>query len=324
MSKLSVRGLRAYYMTEAGPLRAVDGVSFELDQNEIIGIVGESGSGKSSLGAALMHSMQPPGKMLEGTIELDGHNISQLSEPIFNHKIRWKKVSMVFQGAMNVLDPVYTIESQLIEILREHGVDQRRWKEKISVSLQSVGLDPAIGRRYPHELSGGMKQRVVIAMAILLQPDLLIADEPTTALDVLMQKKIIDLLKKLRNERKMNVILVSHDLALMSSIADKLAIMYAGHIVEIGSTKEIYKNPRHPYTQALIKAIPRLPSEDKKIHFIPGSPQALVDPHKGCRFYERCPYAMEVCKNSVPEFSTESGYVRCWLYDPASCIENSN
>jgi peptide/nickel transport system ATP-binding protein len=316
--KLSVHGLKAYYMMEAGPSQAVDGVSFELDKNEIIGIVGESGSGKSSLGAALMRSMQPPGKMLEGTIELDGDNISQLPESNFNHKVRWKKISMVFQGAMNALDPVYTVESQLTEILREHCVDERKWKEVISASLQSVGLDSAIGKRYPHELSGGMKQRVVIAMAILLEPDLLIADEPTTALDVLIQKKIIDLLKKLRNERRMNVILISHDLALMSAIADKLAIMYAGQLVEIGSTKEIYKNPRHPYTQALIKAIPRLRSKDKKIHFIPGRPPRLVHPPKGCRYYERCPHAIEVCKEPVPEFRTESGYVRCWLYDPAS------
>ncbi len=315
MSKLAVSGLKAYYFTERGPLKAVDGVNLELADRESIGIVGESGSGKSSLGTALMHSMQAPGKVVEGSILLDGVDLNNMTPSEFSRKIRWKKMAMVFQGAMNALDPVYTVESQLLEILKEHGYSGDT-EEKIKNALDSVGLDASVAKKYPHELSGGMKQRIVIAMAILMEPDLLIADEPTTALDVIMQKKIIELLKSLRDERKMNIVLITHDLALVSLIADKIGIMYAGQLVEVGAAGDIYKTPKHPYTKDLIKAIPRLHSTDKKIHFIPGRPPSLINITDGCRFYDRCSYAMDICKKTVPEFPTASGYVRCWLYDP--------
>ena len=315
LPKLTVSGLKAYYMTEPGPLQAVDGVNFELENNETIGIVGESGSGKSSLGAALIRSMQPPGRFVDGYIRLGETDITKMQDSSFTRDVRWKRIAIVFQGAMNALDPVYTVESQLMEILREHGIEEAHWNEKIAESLESVGLELSVGKKYPHELSGGMKQRVVIAMAIILRPELLIADEPTTALDVLIQKKIIELLKKVQDERQMKIVLISHDLALVSMIADKIGIMYAGQLVEIASAKEIYKNPMHPYTQDLIKAIPRLHSKEKKIHFIPGQPPNLVSPEDGCRYYPRCAYAMEKCKKPVPEFPTPTGYVRCWLYD---------
>jgi peptide/nickel transport system ATP-binding protein len=311
---LAVSGLKAHYMMKGRPVQAVDGVTFDLATHESIGIVGESGCGKSSLGAALMRAMQSPGKLVDGKILVDKIDITRLSETEFNREYRWKRIAMVFQGAMNSLDPVYTVEYQLLEILKVHGFEGNM-KQKIEEALKSVGLEPSVGKRYPHELSGGMKQRVVIAMAILLRPELLIADEPTTALDVLIQKKIIDLLKKLRDENDMNIILITHDLALVSMIADKIGIMYAGQLVEVGTTEEIYKNPKHPYTQDLIKAIPRLHSKDKKIHFIPGRPPSLVNPPVGCRYYDRCQQAMEVCKKPVPEFPTDTGYVRCWLYD---------
>jgi peptide/nickel transport system ATP-binding protein len=173
----------------------------------------------------------------------------------------------------------------------------------------------SIAKRYPHELSGGMKQRVVIAMALLLNPDILIADEPTTALDMLVQSQIISLLKKLQKEKGITIILITHDLALVSQMTDKIGIMYAGQLVEFSSTKDIYKNPRHPYTQALIEAIPRLRTEDKKIHSVKGSPPSLLRPPSGCRFYDRCIHAMDVCKRNPPDFETEAGYVRCWLYE---------
>jgi peptide/nickel transport system ATP-binding protein len=173
----------------------------------------------------------------------------------------------------------------------------------------------SIAKRYPHELSGGMKQRVVIAMALLLDPDILIADEPTTALDMVVQSQIISLLKKLQKERRITIILITHDLALVSQITDKIGIMYAGQLVEFSTTKDIYKKPRHPYTQALIEAIPRLRTKDKKIHFVKGSPPSLLSPPLGCRFLDRCVHAMDVCKRDPPEFQTEAGYVRCWLYE---------
>ncbi len=314
MLKLAVSGLKAYYFTEKGPVKAVDGVNLQLSGSESMGIVGESACGKSTLGAALMRSMQPPGKIVGGTIMLNDNDILKMAEQEFNGSVRWKKIAMVFQGAMNALDPVYSVESQLQEILKEHGFGGNV-EEKISESLSAVGLDPSIVRRYPHELSGGMKQRVVIAMALLLEPDLLIADEPTTALDVLVQSQIIALLKRLRKEKGITIILITHDLALVTQLADRIGIMYAGQLVEVGSADEVYKSPKHPYTQALIAAVPRLRSKEKKINFVAGSPPSLLSPPVGCRFYARCPHAMDVCKKDPPEFPTKTGYARCWLYE---------
>ena len=314
MPKLTVSGLKAYYFTENGLIRAVDGINFKLSEGESLGIVGESACGKSTLGAALMQSMQLPGRIVEGSITLAGNDITKMSSSEFDRKARWKRIAMVFQGAMNALDPVYTVESQLREILVEHHFEGKI-DQKIAESLQQVGLDLSVAKRYPHELSGGMKQRVVIAMALLLDPDVLIADEPTTALDMLVQSQIISLLKKLQREKGITIILITHDLALVSQIAEKIGIMYAGELVEFSSTRDIYKNPHHPYTQALIEAIPRLRTKDKKIHFVKGSPPSLLNPPRGCRFYDRCIHAMDVCKRSPPEFETETGYVRCWLYE---------
>ena len=314
MPKLTVSGLKAYYFTENGLIRAVDGINFKLSEGESLGIVGESACGKSTLGAALMQSMQLPGRIVEGSITLAGDDITKMSSSEFDRKARWKRIAMVFQGAMNALDPVYTVESQLREILVEHHFEGKI-DQKIAESLQQVGLDLSVAKRYPHELSGGMKQRVVIAMALLLDPDVLIADEPTTALDMLVQSQIICLLKKLQREKGITIILITHDLALVSQITEKIGIMYAGELVEFSSTRDIYKNPRHPYTQALIEAIPRLRTKDKKIHFVKGSPPSLLNPPRGCRFYDRCIHAMDVCKCSPPEFETETGYVRCWLYE---------
>jgi peptide/nickel transport system ATP-binding protein len=314
LPKLTVSGLKAYYFTENGLIRAVDGINFKLSEGESLGIVGESACGKSTLGAALMQSMQLPGRIVEGSITLAGDDITKMSSSEFDRKARWKRIAMVFQGAMNALDPVYTVESQLREILVEHHFEGKI-DQKIAESLQQVGLDLSIAKRYPHELSGGMKQRVVIAMALLLDPDVLIADEPTTALDMLVQSQIISLLKKLQREKGITIILITHDLALVSQITEKIGIMYAGELVEFSSTRDIYKNPRHPYTQALIEAIPRLRTKDKKIHFVKGSPPSLLNPPRGCRFYDRCIHAMDVCKRSPPEFETETGYVRCWLYE---------
>jgi peptide/nickel transport system ATP-binding protein len=314
MLKLAVSGLKAYYFTEKGPVKAVDGVNLQLSGSESMGIVGESACGKTTLGAALMRSMQPPGKIVGGIIMLNDNDILKMAEQEFNRSVRWKKIAMVFQGAMNALDPVYSVESQLQEILREHGFGGNV-EDKISESLSAVGLDPSVARRYPHELSGGMKQRVVIAMALLLEPDLLIADEPTTALDVLVQSQIIALLKRLRKEKGITIILITHDLALVAQLADRIGIMYAGQLVEVGSADEVYKSPKHPYTHALIAAVPRLRSKEKKINFVAGSPPSLLSPPAGCRFYARCPHAMDVCKKDPPEFPTKTGYVRCWLYE---------
>jgi peptide/nickel transport system ATP-binding protein len=313
IAKLSVSQLKAYYFTINGIIRAVDGINLEIYDGESLGIAGESACGKSSLGNAFLRILPPPGKIVDGSIKLNGTDIVKLSDSDFDKTIRWKKISMVFQGAMNTLDPVYTIGDQMREILEQHRF-KGNFKKIILESLKQVGLDKSIVDRYPHELSGGMKQRVVIAMALLLEPEIVIADEPTTALDVLVQAQIMNLLKTLKKEKGMTIILITHDIALISEIADKIAIMYAGQIVEFGLSSHIYKNAKHPYTQALLSAIPKLHSTDKQMHFIKGNPPNLLNLTSGCRFYSRCPHAMDICKENPPEFKTESGYVRCWLY----------
>ena len=309
MTLLSINGLFSRYSSSNGPVYAVDDVDFELDSGESIGIAGESACGKSTLGLSLIRMIL--GGSSSGKIIFDGDSILDLSESEFDDKLRWKKISMIFQGAMNSLDPVFTIQQQFIEILKQHSFDGNSDK-LILDSINSVNLDKDILKKYPHELSGGMKQRVIIAMALILKPKFVIADEPTTALDVLIQAQIINLLKKLKKDG-MSFMLITHDLAVLSEIADKIGIMYGGQMVEFGSSQEIYKNPKHPYTQGLLESIPTLKGGTPK--YIPGTPPSLLCVPSECRFIDRCPLAIEKCKQLPPKFKTNTGYVRCWLYD---------
>ena len=309
MAFLVVNGLSAKYNSSQGPVYAVDDVDFELEDGTSIGIAGESACGKSTLGLSLIRMLS--GGKAEGEILFDGNSILEMKESDFDENYRWKKISMVFQGAMNSLDPVFTIKEQFIEILKQHNFDGDV-KQVILDAIHSVSLDEPILKTYPHELSGGMKQRVVIAMALLLKPKFVIADEPTTALDVLIQAQIVNLLKNLKKDG-MSFMLITHDLAVLSEIADKIGIMYGGHMVEFGSSEEIYKNPKHPYTQGLLESIPTLKGNIPK--YIKGIPPSLLDAPTECRFIERCPLAIEKCKQVPPKFKTKTGYVRCWLYE---------
>jgi peptide/nickel transport system ATP-binding protein len=309
MTLLSINGLFSRYSSSKGPVYAVDDVNFELDSGESLGIAGESACGKSTLGLSLIRMLS--GGTSSGKIIFDGDSILDLSESEFDDNIRWKKISMIFQGAMNSLDPVFTIKQQFVEILKQHNFDGN-FNESILDSINSVNLDEIILKKYPHELSGGMKQRVIIAMALILKPKFVIADEPTTALDVLIQAQIINLLKKLKKDG-MSFMLITHDLAVLSEIADKIGIMYGGQMVEFGSSQEIYKNPKHPYTQGLLESIPTLKGNIPK--YVPGTPPSLLDVPSECRFIDRCPLAIEKCKQLPPKFKTDTGYVRCWIYD---------
>ncbi|MGI0088520.1 MAG: ABC transporter ATP-binding protein [Nitrosotalea sp.] len=311
MATLSIEELRVQYQLRDKTIHAVDGVSFSLENNESLGIVGESACGKSTLGFAIIRSV-PGGRIVGGDILLDGKSTLKISEEEFAKTIRWKKISMVFQGAMNSLDPVFSIKQQFEEILRAHSHSEDRLK-MINDAIDSVGLPSTVLDKFPHELSGGMKQRVVIAMALILRPNLVIADEPTTALDVLVQAQILSLLKKLKKEG-MTLILISHDLGIISEIADKVGIMYAGKIVEFGTLQEVYSNPRHPYTQALLKSMPKIKDESELVS-LKGNPPNLANIPVGCRFYDRCPHAMEKCRKEPPKIKTESGHVLCWLYE---------
>ncbi len=306
---LIVNGLSAQYHTSKGSAYAVDDVDFNLSDGESIGIAGESACGKSTLGLSIVRMLL--GGKANGKIILDDTSILDISESDFTRKFRWKKISMIFQGAMNSLDPVFTIREQFIEVLKQHNFTGN-FDDTILNALHSVSLNDIILKKYPHELSGGMKQRVIIAMALLLEPKFVIADEPTTALDVLIQAQIINLLKKLKKEG-MSIMLITHDLAVLSEIADKIGIMYGGQMVEFGSSYEIYKNPKHPYTQGLLESIPTLKGNIPK--YIKGNPPSLLEPATQCRFIERCPLAIDKCKMVPPKFKTDTGYVRCWLYD---------
>ena len=306
---LEINGLSSRYSSTKGPVYAVDDVDFSLENGESIGIAGESACGKSTLGLSLIRMLS--GGKTEGKILFEDESLLDMSESDFDKKFRWKKISMIFQGAMNSLDPVFTIDEQFIEILKQHNFQGDSHK-LILDAINSVSLDEHVLKKYPHELSGGMKQRVIIAMALLLKPKFVIADEPTTALDVLIQAQIVNLLKNLK-KGGMSFMLITHDLAVLSEIANKIGIMYGGQMVEFGSSEEIYKNPKHPYTQGLLESIPTLKGNIPK--YIKGIPPSLLDTPTECRFIDRCPLVIEKCKQLPPKFKTETGYVRCWLYE---------
>jgi len=311
MPELEISDLSVHYGTSRGSVHALGNIEFRLEAGESIGIAGESACGKSTLGLSVMRMIQG-GKIISGKIVFDGESTLDMTSSEFDKNIRWKKISMVFQGAMNSLDPVFTIEDQFDEVLKQHKFKGDSDKV-IHDAVCSVNLDSSVLKKYPHELSGGMKQRIVIAMALLLKPKFVIADEPTTALDVLIQAQIINLLKNLKKEG-MSLMLISHDLAILSEIAEKIGIMYGGKMVEFGTSAEIYRNPKHPYTKGLLDSIPTL-DKGKKLKFISGSPPDLVSPKPGCRFFDRCPEAMDKCKNDPPNIKTDTGYVSCWLYE---------
>jgi len=311
MAFISIENLTTRYNTAKGLVHALEDVSFEIENGESIGIAGESACGKSTLGLSIIR-MITNGKIYSGKIEFDGKSLLDVSDSNFDNDIRWKKISMVFQGAMNSLDPVFSIEHQFEEVLSQHDFEGDS-KKLILDSLNSVNLDVSVLKKFPHELSGGMKQRVVIAMALILKPKFVIADEPTTALDVLIQAQIVNLFKQLKKDGQ-SFMIISHDLAVLSEVAEKIGIMYGGRMVEFGNSKEIFLEPKHPYTKGLLESIPVL-SKESKPKYIPGTPPNLVTPSEGCRFYDRCPEAMEKCKKDPPKIKTKSGYVLCWLYE---------
>ncbi len=314
---LKVENLKINFFTRKGVVYAVDDISFSLKKGETLGLVGESGCGKTTTVLGLMKMVPTPGEITSGRIIIDGENIIPLSDSEMREKVRWEKISMVFQGAMNCLTPVYTIGKQMMETIQEHKkLEYSEAKKRMINYLNLVGLHEDIIHRYPHELSGGMKQRVVIATALFLEPKIVICDEPTTALDVVVQAQIINLLKGLKKKFGLSVIFITHDLATEAEVADRLLVMYAGKLAEIGTNEQIYGKggPIHPYTEKLFNATPRLHEKVEELSFIPGTPPDLVDPPSGCRFHPRCFKVMERCKKDVPpliEVEPEH-WIACW------------
>ena len=289
-------------MTSAAPVKAVDDVTFNVSKNEVFGIAGESACGKSTLANTVLRLLKPPGYVKGGEVLFNGVNLLKLSEEELR-KVRWKHISYIPQGSMNSLDPIMRVKEQIAEAIKTHGgkVPKEELGRMIEELLTSVGLAPEVARMHPHELSGGMKQRAIIAMAIALGPELIIADEPTTALDVVVQRGILQLLSDIKRKLGSSIILITHDMAAQAEIADRLAIMYAGKIVEIGDVNTLFREPLHPYAQALISAVPSI-KRKKKLLSISGFPPDLRSPPPGCRFHPRCPPAMPICKEEEPRF----------------------
>lgn len=312
---LTIENLRVYYYTGRGIVRAVDNVSLTINRREIVGLVGESGSGKSTLGYAIVRLLPPQGKIVSGKIVLDGKNLLKLSSSEMR-KIRGKEIGMVFQDPLTSLDPLQKIGDQIVETILEHiSIGKKEAYDMAAKALMEVGLPTDRLDSYPHQLSGGQRQRVMIALATVLKPKLIIADEPTTALDVIVQDRIMELLVSLKEELNTSIILITHDISLAAERADKIAVMYAGHIYEYAYSDEIISKPLHPYTQGLIQSIPDV-FVKKEIKEIKGNPPDLVNPPSGCRFHPRCPYVIEKCVREEPPMIrvNENRYVKCWLY----------
>ncbi len=318
MSVLEIENLKTYYYVGDKAVKAVDGVSFKLKKGEVIGLVGESGSGKTTLGLTLMRLLPSNGRIVGGHMYLeDGTDLVQLPEHEVR-KYRWTKISMIFQGAMNSLNPLMRIGDQIAEVLVFRlGYTREEATERAKELLSMVGIDPIRVNDYPHQFSGGMKQRAVIAMALASNPEIVIADEPTTALDVTVQAQILEMIKYLKKRYGLSMIYITHDLSVVAEIADKIAIMYAGKIMEFNDARSIFKHPANPYTKGLIESVPTITrAKEKKLFSIPGDPPNLLNPPKGCPFWPRCPYAKDICKEKEPEVvDVNGGYSYCHFAD---------
>lgn len=313
---LSLENLKVYYYADEGVIKAVDSVSFNMDRGETIGLVGESGSGKSTLGLSILKLVSPPGKMVSGKVLFNGIDLVTLSEDEMR-KIRGRRISMVFQDPMTSLNPLMKVGDHIVETIISHEkVPREEAVERARALIEDVGILPERFNDYPHQLSGGMRQRIMIALALSLKPDLVIADEPTSALDVIVQYQILELMRKLKQIYGMGLILITHDVSVVAEVADRIAIMYAGQLVEYSDVNSFFNSPLHPYSEALLESIPNIQLSDQKLKYIPGVPPNLINPPQGCRFHTRCPYAEPRCREVEPQnVEFERGrFVKCFRY----------
>lgn len=318
MPLLDVRNLTMHYVTKMGDVHAVDDVTFAIEHGEAIGLVGESGCGKTSIALTLLRLLPDNAKFLGGQVLFEGVDLTRLPESEMR-RIRWRGISMIFQAAMNSLNPVYRVGDQIIEAMQTHlNVSYAQARKRVAELFDLVGLAPELMDRYPHEYSGGMKQRAVIAMALACDPKLVIADEPTTALDVIVQDRILRRIDEVRKQLNMAMMYISHDIAVIAEVAQRIGVMYAGNLVEFGDTLTIFQRPAHPYTIALMSAFPSLKGEKRKLQGLPGEPPDLLRPPSGCRFHPRCAFATEVCTAQVPPYRKiePDHFVACWHPQP--------
>ncbi len=318
MSVLEVKGLRTYYQTLNGFVKAVDGVSFDIEKGESLGLVGESGCGKTTTALSILKLLPSGGKIVEGSVLFDGEDLVPKNSSAMRD-IRWKGISIVFQGAMNAFNPVFRVGSQIVEAIRLHepGVSTEEAWKRAGDLLEMVGIDRSRVTNYPHEFSGGMRQRALIAMAISCSPKLLIADEPGTALDVIVQAQVLRLLRSLKEKLNLSMVVITHDLSIVAETCEKIAVMYAGKMVEYGRVEDIFQEPLHPYTQGLLGAFPKIRAAKSRLVSIPGQPPDLLSPPPACRFNPRCPYVMDICRRVEPELlphGKTSHEAACHLY----------
>lgn len=301
---LSVRDLCVEYVTPTGPVRAVDRVSFEIGRGQVFGLAGESGSGKSTAAMAAMRLLQPPAVITGGEVHYEGRDVLAMGEDELR-AFRWKEIALVFQSAMNALNPVLTVGAQIADVIERHeNVSSAQALERAAELLALVGIESSRLRSYPHQLSGGMRQRVVIAIALALNPPLLFMDEPTTALDVVVQKEILQQIAELKERLGFSILFITHDLSLMLEFCDTVGILYAGRLCEVAPAKELFANPQHPYTRGLMRSFPELHGPKQRIEGIPGSPPDMRSPPSGCRFHPRCSVAIPVCDQEQPQLIT--------------------
>ncbi len=310
---IEVKDLTMHYSTRAGFVRAVDGVSFSVKRGQSLGLVGESGCGKSSIALTLLKLLPDNARFVSGSISFDGVDLVPLDDNQMR-QYRWNRISMVFQAAMNTLDPVYRVGDQIIEALEVHYESAKQDPiERVRELFELVHLDASFIERYPHEYSGGMKQRAIIAMALACEPNLIIADEPTTALDVIVQDRILREMQSIQDQLNMSMIYISHDMAVIAEVSDVVGVMYAGKIVEFGPTAEVFARPIHPYTQALMSAFPSIRGEKHELKTLDGEPPNLLDPPQGCRFNPRCAYATDECRTTEPLIVRRGDHwAACW------------
>ncbi|MBV9537938.1 MAG: ABC transporter ATP-binding protein [Acidisphaera sp.] len=322
MTLLAVRDLAVAYATSSGPVRAVDGATLDVPAGTVVGLVGESGCGKSTLGRALMGVLPDAGRIVAGRIVFEGRELTTMSARE-RRSLRWRRMAFVPQTAMNALDPVQRLRGQMLEVLRERGGFSRRSAQDRAEKLfRDVGIDPARLSGYPHQFSGGMRQRASIALALALDPVLVIADEPVTALDVIVQRQVLDLLRDLQARLGLAILLVTHDIAVVAYACDRVAVMYAGTIVESGPARALLERPLHPYTMGLTHAFPDIRGEAADLVPIEGAPPSLRHPPNGCRFAPRCPFAVPTCTTTAPDLrSVDADHdVACWRADDADVI----
>jgi peptide/nickel transport system ATP-binding protein len=320
MPLMDVEDLRMYYRVSSGWVRAVDGLAFKLDSGRGLGVVGESGCGKTSIAITLMKILPRNARIFGGRIIFNEEDLVPMSETDMRKNIRWSGISLIFQGAMNALNPVLKIDDQIVEAIKIHesNVTEKEAKERIAKLFELVGVNPSRASNYPHEFSGGMKQRACIAMALACNPKMLISDEPSTALDVIIAAQILKLMRELKEKLNLAMMVISHDLSIVTETCEEAAIVYAGKVAEFGDIVQIFKEPLHPYTQGLLSAFPSIKAQKTRLVSIPGSPPDLTNPPPGCRFNPRCKYAMEVCRKKVPALieTEKNHFAACHLVNP--------